>query len=276
MQVCRIVTRSSELVQIYNRVYDAANTYLWDNYDDVFTPAQIARAISTLDDKKDSGPMGLSVKFFKYNIERISYVLANHFNAIFAAGVLPQSWTHAFLTPIPKKGNLMDITNYRGIAMQSVIPKLFDKVLTDRIYTSVKQAIPPNQHGFVKQRSTITNLFEISQFLHESIQHNERVDVIYFDFSKAFDVINYRILAAKLSRLAFPYQLFIATMNFIATRHFSMKVDGTSYDVAFDSHSGVPQDMLDCINNTANDMLKYADDTKMFHIVNGLHDMYEL
>lgn len=49
------------------------------------------------------------------------------------------------------------------------------------------------KHGFVMNRSTVTNLIEITQFIHENTRNNKHVDVIYFDFSKAFDKVDSKI-----------------------------------------------------------------------------------
>lgn len=102
--------------------------------------------------------------------------------------------------------------------MQSVIPKLFDVLLTKKIYKHVADFIPIEQHGFMPGRSTTTNLSEISQFLHENIRAVDRIDVVYFDYSKAFDQIDHRILATKLAEISMPFLLYKATMNFITYR----------------------------------------------------------
>jgi hypothetical protein len=51
------------------------------------------------------------------------------------------------------------------------------------------------QQGFVKVRSTVSNLFEYSSFVLKSIADGCQVDSIYTDFSKAFDkVIKCRLM----------------------------------------------------------------------------------
>lgn len=74
--------------------------------------------------------MNIEAKYIKYNLECIASILLNIYNAILETGHIPDSWKQSFITPIPKKGSTIDIKNYRGIAMQSVIPKFFDKILT--------------------------------------------------------------------------------------------------------------------------------------------------
>lgn len=139
-------------------------------------------------------------------------------------------------TPIPKKGDTNDIENYRGIAMQSVLPKIFDAALTKKIYDHLESIIPACQHGFMKKRSTATNLAEIT-----NTSNKNRVDVLYFDFSKAFDRVDHAILAEKITKLAMPYSLYSTVMNFISHRIYQIKADGTIYSEKFIAPSSVPQ-----------------------------------
>jgi hypothetical protein len=44
-----------------------------------------------------------------------------------------------------------------------------------------------NQHGFMKNRSTITNLLKYASFVLNSIEDGNQVDSIYTDFSKALN-----------------------------------------------------------------------------------------
>ena len=46
---------------------------------------------------------------------------------------LPSDWTKNLIVPLPKKGDLIKITNYRGILLMSVAAKLYNKVLLNRI-----------------------------------------------------------------------------------------------------------------------------------------------
>jgi len=64
--------------------------------------------------------------------------------------------------------------------------------------------ISPCQHGFVKGRSTTTNLLELTSFVIDGFNKKWQTDVIYTDFSKAFDSVNHFLLLFKLDKLAFP------------------------------------------------------------------------
>ena len=53
-----------------------------------------------------------------------------------------------------------------------------------------------NQHGFVKNRSIITNLLNYSHYIAESLNEENQIDSI--DFAKVFDPVNHELLILKL------------------------------------------------------------------------------
>lgn len=170
--------------------------------------------------------MGISTSFIQHNLHKLLPIIAQYLSNVMEFGIIPYEWKHSFIVPIPKKGEKHDISNYRGIALQSVIPKIFEKLLTSKLRKHLNQLIPKHQHGFVEGKSTTTNLIETTQFIQEQIHKGNQVDVIYFDFSKAFDRVNHTLLARKLAACSMPFAAYFTTMNFIIGRYYTLKVNG--------------------------------------------------
>ena len=55
-----------------------------------------------------------------------------------------------------------------------------------------------SQHGFVKNRSCLTNLLEYLETLQDLVDKGNSVDVAYLDFSKAFDKVHQKRLSVIL------------------------------------------------------------------------------
>ena len=58
--------------------------------------------------------------------------------------------------------------------------------------------ISADQHGFLPNRSCITNLIESLDIITDSLDKGLSVDVIYTDFSKAFNKVSHSKLLIKL------------------------------------------------------------------------------
>jgi len=107
---------------------------------------------------------------------------------------------------------------YRGISKLSAIPKLFGNIITPLFQHSCRSLISYCQHGFIKRRSTTTNLLEFTSFVTRGFRKNCQTDVIYTDFSKAFDSVNHQIIIRKLDLLGFPGGLLRWILSYLNNR----------------------------------------------------------
>jgi hypothetical protein len=108
--------------------------------------------------------------------------------------VFPDRWKVSYVTPIFKKSRRNNVEDYRGVAILSAIPKRFELLVYRGMHNDLKNLMSINQHGFMNNRSTITNLLEYASFVLNSIEDGNQVDSIYTDFSKAFDRVRHLLL----------------------------------------------------------------------------------
>jgi hypothetical protein len=116
-----------------------------------------------------------------------------------ATSVFPDRWRVSQATPIFKKGKRNNVEDHSGVAILSAIPKRFELLVYRGIYNDLKNLLSINQHGFMKNRSSITNLLEYASFVLNSIEDGNQVDSIYTDFSKAFDRVRHQLLLNEMS-----------------------------------------------------------------------------
>ena len=63
---------------------------------------------------------------------------------------------------------------------------------------AVRPLIHPLQHGFMKSRSTESQLFQVYHEIGALLDNGVEVDMAYLDFSKAFDSVSHKLLIHKL------------------------------------------------------------------------------
>ena len=101
---------------------------------------------------------------------------------------VPKEWKNANIPPIFKKGSKLGAGNYRPVSLTSVICKVMESLIGDKIVEHLNkyELILPT-HGFMNRRSCLTNLLEYLEKVRELVDEGNCVDVIYLDFAKAFN-----------------------------------------------------------------------------------------
>ena len=72
---------------------------------------------------------------------------------------MPKTWKQGPIVKIPKKGNLTESGNWRGITLTSVPSKVFGRVLIDRIRDGVNSNLRDEQAGFRSGRHSRTDIY---------------------------------------------------------------------------------------------------------------------
>ena len=128
------------------------------------------------------------------------------FEPFFRSKYLPPIWKLAHVEPVYKSGNSSLTKNYRPISLTCVLSKTMESITKDQIsdYLFTKGLLSRHQHGFLPGKSTCTQLLESVQDWALSLRCGNPVDVIYIDFSRAFDSIVPSKLMAKLTAYGIP------------------------------------------------------------------------
>lgn len=186
----------------------------------------ILKGLNNLDASKGPGPDGVPPVFMKTLAIELTAPLFWIFNMSLESGNFPKIWKNSFLVPIFKSGKKSDIRNYRGIAIISCIPKLFEAIVNEKLFLQIKNRITTMQHGFFKGRSTTTNLLELINYSLNAMDNGNHVEVLYTDFSKAFDRIDIPMLLFKLQKMGIHYALLKWLESYLTDRHQIVKYKG--------------------------------------------------
>ena len=96
------------------------------------------------------------------------------------------------------------------------------------------------QHGFLKQHSTGTQLLEYLNDWSDAYENEECVDVCYIDFAKAFDSLSIPKFIYKLKTFGITGSRLSWLTNFLSLRKICVKDNNTFSDYIHQS-SDVPQ-----------------------------------
>ena len=207
------------------------------------------------------------------------------FNLVYNVGCIPSEWKTSNVVPIHKKDDKSDIKNYRPISLISLVVKVFERIMYEELLNRTENKIDPRQHGFLKNKSCNTNLLSFTNSVALSLHDKVGVNVVYFDFAKAFVTVSHDLILNKLkNQYNIDGNLLKFFVNYLQGRKQRVILDNCSSD-STDVLSGVPQgsilgpllfllfinDIYIGINEDTNIGL-YADDTKMWRTIYSEHD----
>ena len=116
-------------------------------------------------------------------------IILSFANKLLMDKVKPQQWSELDLIPLPKTGDLGVTENYRGISLSSIIAKMVNKMILNRIQPKIDVLLRGNQI-FRPSRSTTAHILALRRLL-EGVKANNRKSIIIFvDFRKAFDNVH--------------------------------------------------------------------------------------
>ena len=165
---------------------------------------EIERAIKQLNKKKSPGIDGLGSEFYICFKEILTKILKGIFKEIFEKEEVNERMGMGITKLIyKKKGEKVDLKNYRPITMLNTDLKILAKVLANRLKEVMPSIIETNQAYGVKGRDIADITMSIRDTIWYMKEKKEDGYVISLDFEKAFDRVEHGYLFEVLKSFGF-------------------------------------------------------------------------
>ena len=247
----------------------------------------VKKVITNLDSSKASGPDCIPVVVL--NCEPpLSYILAKLFNKCLKKSCFLDCWQVSSVVPVFKNvGERSTAKNYRPVSLLSVVSKVFEKLVNNRIVDHLEKfgLFSDFQYGFRSSLSTADLLTVVSDRIARAFNRSGATRAVALDISKAFDRVWYAGLLHKPKSYGISGQIFGLISSFLSNRRLRIVLDGKSSQ-EYPVNAGVPQGsilgptlFLLYINDLPDDVICniaiYADDTTLYSKCNRASDLWQ-
>lgn len=162
--------------------------------------AEVYAIIMSLKNSQSADVHDVPVSLVKRAAKSIAAPLSFVFNKMMSIGHFPDCLKVARVLPVFKKGLETDVGNYRPISVLPVFSKIYEKIIQRQLLSFLNKTsqIPKTQHGFRPGHGTATAAFQLTDDVLQCLERGEEVLGMFFDLSKAFDMVCHTMLIDKL------------------------------------------------------------------------------
>ena len=188
------------------------------------------------------GPDSIHPQVLKSCASALAYPLCTIFRRSLNSASLPSIWKHSTVTPILGPKGRRQPLHYRPVSLTSICCKTMERIAGAHSveYLEGNGLLSANQFGFRAGRSTEDQLLLFYGNIASWVDKGFIVDVIFLDFSKAFDLVSHTLIVTKLRLLGFDDALVNWIRSFLVGRTMSVSVSG-KLSSERSVTSGVPQ-----------------------------------
>ena len=204
----------------------------------------IFKKLIALNPNKAEGPDGIPNWILKENDDLLATAVTGIINTSYKESRLLCSWKYANIMAMPKEKPVRNVNkDLRPISLTPIVSKIAeDYVVNSFVKPAVLKKLDPNQYGTVPRSSTTQALISLLHFVNASTDGNGATTrVVLFDYKKAFDLIDHRLLLNKLAMYDIPQWVLEWITDFLTHRKQRVKLSQgccSEWDLVPD---GVPQ-----------------------------------
>ena len=160
-------------------------------------------AIKSIKLNKSPGSDGIPVEFYITFWSEIKSLVIDSMNSAYQNGELSITQKRGILNLIFKKSDKNLLSNWRPIALLNTDYKVLAHILANRLKKVIPRLIHTDQSGYIKGRNICFNIRLIQDVIDYFEESDQECAIVFLDFQKAFDTVNYDFLFSVLSKFNF-------------------------------------------------------------------------
>ena len=174
----------------------------------LLTEKECLEALKTMEPGKSPGTDGLPAEFYKVFWKDVSPFLIRCLNKSHQKGKLALTQRRGIISLIPKKDKaLQELKNWRPITLLNCDYKIASKAIASRLKAVLQNLVDNDQTGFLKGRSIAENICLINNVISYTESKNIPGLLLFVDFEKAFDTIEWAFVEKTLHHFGFGSSL---------------------------------------------------------------------
>ena len=165
---------------------------------------EMRKAISILKTGKAPGPDEIPAEAIKADVETFIAMLYDLIGKISDTDEIPIGWKEGYLVKIPKRGDLQECKNYRGIMLLSVPGKVLNRIILERLKNEMDNILTDHQACFRQYRGCIDQIATVRIIVEQSMEFDSSLYINLVDYEKAFDSLDRDTLWKLLRHYGIP------------------------------------------------------------------------
>jgi sorting nexin-29 len=208
---------------------------------------EVKKAIERLQSNGSPGSDNIIAELLKTKQEIIELTLQRIICQIWKEEIIPEQWEDGLICPIHKKGDQLELNDYRGITLLNSGYKIFSNLLHEHLQPYMESIVGKYQCGFRKGKSTTDQIRSMRQILEKTSEYRISTFHLFIDFKAAYDTIRRDQLLDNLTEFKIPPKLIRLVK--LTLKHMRCRVKiHNNLSEQFDTSIGLRQgDALSCI-----------------------------
>ena len=191
-----------------------------------FSEDEYRKGVATLKNNKAAGRDDVLVEQLKNLGPNAHNWLRAMLNNCFIDNKIPTIWRQSKIIAILKPGKDSAISkSYRPISLLCHTYKLYERLILNRIASTIEQHLIKEQASFRAGKSCTSQLLNLTQHIEDDYQECKNTGTAFVNLSAAYDTVNHRLLIQRLYNITQDSALCRVIQNLLSNRRFYVELN---------------------------------------------------